>query len=45
MISRMTGTPVFSDRTEYSVTTAESEARFREYVKAGTLLCARPIQH
>src|SRR5580700_1935593 len=23
---------------------AESEARFREYVKAGTVLCARPIQ-
>ena len=24
---------------------AESEARFREYVKAGTVLCARPIKH
>jgi hypothetical protein len=24
---------------------AESEARFREYVKAGTVLCAHPIQH
>jgi hypothetical protein len=23
---------------------AESEARFREYVKAGTVLCARSIQ-
>jgi len=24
---------------------AESEARFREYVKAGTVLCAYLIQH
>jgi len=45
MISRMIGTPVFSDRTEYSVTTAEAFASMIAYAGCYSLMAGDKVIH